>query len=101
MALYKILITELAENEFVSAYQYYELQQIGLGLRFEAEIEIIFKHLISNPFIFQRNYKHYREAPLKIFPYFIVYELYGKTVIINSIFHTSRNPKGKLKVRKK
>jgi plasmid stabilization system protein ParE len=100
LPIYKLFFTELAEGEYIEAFKYYEEQQEGLGEKFEFEIENIIKYLLTNPFIFQRKFKHYREAPLKKFPYFIVYEIYGKSIIINSIFHTSRNPKKKLKRKK-
>lgn len=100
MPHYKILFNELAESEFVIAFQYYEQQQIGLGVKFEIDTEFIIQHISENPYIFQRKFKHYREAPLNKFPYFIVYEIFEKTVMINSFFHTSRNPKGKLKAKR-
>ena len=52
-----------------------------------------------NPYLFQRKYKHYREAVFKKLPYYIFYEIIGNLVIVHSFFHASRNPKGKLKSR--
>ena len=99
MSIYKIEITILAEEEYSSAYNYYEDQQYGLGEKLEKEIEYVLDKLKVNPFLFQRKYKHYREAILKRFPYYIVYEIIDNTVIIHSFFHAHRNPKRKLKSR--
>ena len=96
---YKIEITTIAEEEYISAYQYYEEKLLGLGAKFEKETDLIMNTLISNPYLFQRKYKHYREAIYKHFPYFIVYEILNNSIIIHSFFHTSRNPKRKLKPR--
>ena len=99
MSIYKIEITILAEEEYSSAYNYYEDQQYGLGEKLEKETEYVLDKLKVNPFLFQRKYKHYREAILKRFPYYIVYEIIDNTVIILSFFHAHRNPKRKLKSR--
>ncbi len=98
--VFKVIFNELAEREFVNSFQYYEEQQVGLGQKFESELAKILSKISKNPFLFQRKFKHYREAPLEKFPYFMVYEIFEKKVIINSIFHTSRNPKTKLKKQK-
>lgn len=96
---FKIEITVLAEQEYSSAFHYYEEQQSGLGDKFENETEYLINKLKANPYVFQRKYKHYREAVYKKFPYYIVYEIMDNTVIIHSFFHASRNPKRKLKRR--
>ena len=56
--------------------------------------------LKTNPYLFKRKYKHYREAIYAKYPYFIVYEIIEKTIIIHSFFHANRNPKTKLKSKK-
>ena len=97
--MYKIEISILAEEEYSSAYIYYEDQQNGLGEKLEKETEYVLDKLKVNPFLFQRKYKHYREAILKKFPYNMVYEIIDNTVIVHSFFHAHRNPIKKLKSR--
>jgi len=99
LSLFKIEITQLAEEEYSLAYHYYENQQIGLGNRFENETEYLINKLKENPYLFERRFKHYREANFKKFPYYIVYEIINNTVIIHSFFHSKRNPQKKLKPR--
>jgi hypothetical protein len=99
LSVYKIQISTLAEEEYLSAYKYYENQQYGFGEKFEKEADFLIDKLKVNPFLFQRKYKHYREAILKRFPYFIVYEIIDNTIIIHSFFHAHRNPTRKLKSR--
>ncbi len=87
----------LAEEEYSAAFHFYEEQQLGLGIRFEKETEYLLDKLKVNPYLFQRKYKHYREAVFKRFPYYMVYEIIDNSVVIHSVFHASRNPKKKLK----
>ena len=100
MSIYKLEITIPAEEEYASAFHYYEKQQQGLGRKFEKETDRLIEQLKLNPYLFQRKFKHYREAIFRIFPYFIVYEIVNETIFIHSFFHTSRNPKKKLKRQK-
>ena len=93
--MFLIEISELAETEILMAYQYYENESKGLGNRMINEIDEIIKLLEIYPFLFQKKHKHYREAILNKFPYFIVYEIKKDKVILLSFFHTSRNPKSK------
>ena len=95
--MYKLKITDKAEAEYQEAYWFYEDKQLGLGVRYEVEIEKLIHLLLKRPHLFSRKYKHFREALVKHFPYFIVYEIIIDTVVIHSFFHTSRNPKKKHK----
>ena len=95
--MYHLLITEKAEVEYFTAYWYYEERQSGLGDSFEGEAEHSLKTIKRNPFLYQRKYKKFREALLRRFPFFIVYEIIDDKIIIHSFFHTSRNPKMKYK----
>lgn len=97
---FKLEITVLAKEEYSSAFCYYEEQQPGLGDKFEKETDYLMNKLRVNPYLFQRKYKHYREALYRRrFPYYIVYEIIENSVIIHSFFHANRNPKRKLKSR--
>lgn len=95
MAAYKITFATLAETEIIAAYNFYEDKQKGLGERFLTAIQTSINSIKLNPFIYQRKHKHFREGLLKKFPYFLVYEIIGDSVVIVSVFHTSKNPKSK------
>ena len=86
-----------ANKEFISAYQWYEERQIGLGERFIYEAEKQIDNIISNPFLFHFSKGIYREVSIGNFPFTIVYKVNQKknTIFISSIFHTSRNPRFK------
>jgi plasmid stabilization system protein ParE len=97
MVKFKIEITENAESEYISGFQYYEQQVIGLGVKFELEADVLLKQISENPYLFQRKFKHYREAIFRKFPYFIVFEIVDSLIVVHSFFHTSRHPNNKLR----
>jgi plasmid stabilization system protein ParE len=96
MVKFKVEITEYAESEYVLGFEYYEEQVVGLGVKFESEADTLLKQISENPYLFQRKFKHYREAIFRKFPYFIVFEIVDNLIVVHSFFHTSRNPNNKL-----
>lgn len=95
--MFRIEISDRTEAEYSHAYWYYEDKSAGLGELFEQEADNTLTAIKSNPLVFQRKYKHFREALLRKFPYFIVYEIVATKIVVHSFFHTSRNPKMKYK----
>lgn len=96
MKSYSLIITRKASEEYSDAFWFYEDASKGLGSEFEMEIEKLFNLISQNPFLFPRRFKRFREALVERFPFFIVYEIIGETVVIHSVFHTSRNPESKI-----
>jgi toxin ParE1/3/4 len=84
-----------AENELSDAYDWYEEQQLGLGSRLFNEVNHYLQLVEKNPFHFPVKYQQeLRTAPLKIFPYLVIYWIDERksTIFVTSIFHTSRKP---------
>ena len=94
---YTLIFNSEAEKEFSAAYQWYEEQQTGLGERFEQEAERQIQKILAGPETYHLSKGNYRESLISRFPFTIVYVVNKrkKTIYISSIFHTSRNPKGK------
>ena len=94
---YTLIFNALAENEYIAAILWYEEQQPGLGARFESETGKQLQRIIANPFAYHYSKRNFREASVEHFPFTIVYAANerNKTIYISSVFHTSRNPKGK------
>jgi toxin ParE1/3/4 len=84
-----------AEDELSEAYDWYEERQTGLGNRLFREVNHYLGVIEKNPFHFQIRYpQSLRAAPLKIFPYLVIYWIdeSKRVVYVTSIFHTSRDP---------
>lgn len=77
------------------SYDYYESKSLGLGERFLLTVEEYFEIIKNNPKQFQVKREEIREAYLQKFPFIIVYQIIKDTIIVYSVFHTSRNPSTK------
>lgn len=77
------------------AYEWYELQQKGLGELFLNELDKHYAKAVSLPTAYSKKEGNYRCISLRKFPYVIVFKIIKTTVVVYAVFHTSRSPKSK------
>ena len=95
---YSVFTKPEANQDIYQASLWYENQLKGLGYDFIDEVENLFVFLETTPLIFQKKHNEIREAPLKKFPFVVLYEIEKENiVIVFAVFHTSQNPKKKIK----
>lgn len=92
---YELEIKEEAFLDIKDAYDYYEFRKKGLGIRFINTLEIYLERVQKYPYHYQIKRKPYREAHVKDFPFIIIYEIENNSIIVYSVFNTSRNPNKK------
>lgn len=97
--IYSLNLRQEASVEYVDAFDWYEEQQEELGEKFKRAINAKLNLICNNPYHYKSSYKNFREAVVGKFPFLIVYTVDEgqKLVTIIAIFHTSRNPKKKLR----
>lgn len=90
--VFKVLLLPLAEKEINESIDFYESKRKGLGKEFLIHLTSFIKILKVYPHICViKKLPHYRELPLKKFPFVIIFEISQNEVIVHSVFHTSRN----------
>lgn len=72
--------------------EFYESRESGLGLRFQIELSRIVRLLRNSPKIGQAIDDDFRSFPLHGFPFTVVYELEGDSLVIVAVAHQSRQP---------
>ena len=82
-----------AEAEAYKSFDWYEEREPGLGARFRDAVEEVIAAIASRPNSFPIiDDTIFRRAVLDKFPFVIIYALEDNTLVIASIFHTSRKP---------
>ena len=96
---YFSILSTRAQKEITKAWEWYEERQQALGDRFLKEVIHRIRLLEQSPDRYPTRYKSYKETPVPVFPFLIIYRLNRKkkSIRIVSIFHTSLNPKKKFK----
>ena len=87
-----IEIRPLATLEVLDAYDWYESQQEGLGLRFLETLEDFYNGLLSNPKTHSYYHNSVRQGVLSKFPYTVVYEIFDNSIVVYSVFMQKQDP---------
>ena len=88
----KIEILEIARLEFDEAKEFYEMEQAGLGTRFEDEIKRSLLRIQQYPQAWPPERKEIRRYILHKFPYKILYSIQSDKIIVLAFAHLHRTP---------
>ncbi|NML23709.1 type II toxin-antitoxin system RelE/ParE family toxin [Pseudoflavitalea sp. G-6-1-2] len=88
--MHKLVLQSEAVNDMQEAFEWYEQQKEGLGFDFIDEVENSFEKIKKHPHYYTAINARYRRLKVNRFPYLVVFETEAETVIVNSVFHTSR-----------
>ena len=94
---YLAIFSSRSQKEIAKSWQWYEERQPGLGDRFLKEVVTKIKLIEQQPERYPTRFKSYKETPVAVFPFLIIYRLNTRKKIIRivSVFNTSLNPKRK------
>jgi hypothetical protein len=88
----KKIILEQAFTELNDAVEYYEVKQLGLGLRLKDEVNERVNWVVDNFDTPRVRTGGYRRVNLKVFPYYIAYIVRDDTLWILAIAHSHQEP---------
>src|ERR1039458_2058231 len=91
------ILKETFINNLSEAVEWYNSRSNHLGDELYRDVRIILGQIELHPESFSITIKKYRQAVLNRFPYLIVFKIYPNEIVVYSLFHTSRNPKRKLR----
>jgi plasmid stabilization system protein ParE len=94
---YPYILNKLAHEEYIAAYEWYELKQEGLGDKFMLAVEKRLLQISQHPEHYGKAHLNFRQTKVENFPYMVVYEIFTRKqqVHIAAIYHQKRNQKKK------
>jgi hypothetical protein len=81
-----------ASKEIDEAFEWYESQRSGLGLKFINEAETTIHRILNFPKLHPLVFKNLRRGILPIFPYGVIYSIDGGSIEVYAIAHLHRMP---------
>lgn len=87
-----ILFLELAEQEFYDSQDYYEEQQLNLGVKFKQEIYNTLNRIQKFPNMYVEVRKDIRKCVVNKFPFNLLYSIEENHILIIAIAHHHRKP---------
>jgi hypothetical protein len=92
--MYQLQVLQKAREDMRKSADWYDERQSGLGKRFLLHVVDTFKLIEANPLHYEEKFsKKFRFAQVAVFPYVVVFKIKKQLVVVNAVFHTSRNPK--------
>jgi hypothetical protein len=88
----EVRFLELAQLELDEVYEYYEYQQLNLGLRFISEVEKSVELIQYYPNGWHPLSKNTRRCLVKNFPYGVIYQIKENYILIIAIANLHRKP---------
>ena len=90
---YRLKFSGRALRETGEAVDWYESQSAGLGLEFEAALELQLRRLEQAPLLYTELFPGVKRTLLPRFPYGVFYAVRNDLVHVLAVIHQSRNPK--------
>ena len=87
-----IVFGDAAKIELADTFEWYELQQKGLGKRFALALDLTRKRISLFPELSVELATGIRRASLKGFPYGLVYSIGKESIEIIAVAHLHRKP---------
>lgn len=88
----RIHVSRSAQADISNSYSYYAEVNISLADRYMRSIDKAFQHILSYPDAYPMRYNAYRCFVMLDFPFVIIYKIDDDVVVVEAVFHTSRNP---------
>ncbi len=88
----RVEILSAAEAELAEAVSYYNEQSEGLGYDFAAEIKQTIARILQFPDAWPQLSARTRRCRTRRFPYGLVYQVRGESVLIVAVMHLRRHP---------
>lgn len=88
---YSVVVSEMAYEDAVVIFDWYEGILTGLGNRFIKELEIAKTDLLNNPLAFAKWNNSIRRMVMRKFPYKLFYKIYDDRIVILAIIHVRRS----------
>ena len=90
---YRLKFSGRAIREIGEAYEWYEAQSQGLGLEYEAALELQVRRLEQAPLLYAEILPEIRRTLLPRFPYGVFYAVRDDLVHVLAVIHNARDPK--------
>ena len=88
----RVIYSPEAKDDLKQAYRWYENREPSLGEKFLHHMEACERMIRQHPQLYPVAAGKFRHAPIRRFPYEIVYEATDGTLTIYAVFHCSQDP---------
>ena len=92
MTKFQIEAEPSVEADVEASFEWYEGEQVGLGIEFLNELRAAYLRILDGPLKYEELKSGIRRALTKRFPYAIYFSIEGPVVVVLAVLHTARDP---------
>ena len=94
---YQHVFDPVAADEYEDAFKWYEDKSIIAADKLIVAVQNAIEAVCTDPYRYRNTHKNLRELTLRKYPYNLIYFIdeKKKLIIVISLYHHKRNPKGK------
>ena len=92
MTKFQIEAEPSVEADVAASFDWYEGEQVGLGIEFLHELRAAYLRILDAPLKYEELRSGIRRALTKRFPYAIYFSIEGPVVVVLAVLHTARDP---------
>jgi len=89
---YHLLSDVAADADIEAAFEWYESEQLGLGLEFLDEVRAAYTRILDGPFKYQELRIGIRRAITRRFPYAVYFSVEEDLILVIAVLDTARDP---------
>jgi plasmid stabilization system protein ParE len=89
---FHLLSDVAADADIEAAFEWYESEQLGLGLEFLDEVRAAYTRILDGPFKYEELRSGIRRAITRRFPYGIYFSVEDELIFVIAVLHTAREP---------
>jgi plasmid stabilization system protein ParE len=90
---YRVVVRPQVEDDIAEAADWYETQSSGLGWEFVRLVREAIAVLSARPLQFRRIHHEVRRAPVRRFPYGVLYRVRDQEIVVVACMHARRDSK--------
>jgi plasmid stabilization system protein ParE len=88
-----LIVQPEAEADLGEAFRWYEARRAGLGQEFLEEVSRAFARVTEQPLRYVVVHRGAGRAPLRRFPYAVLYVARGERIFVLAVLHQRRSPR--------
>jgi plasmid stabilization system protein ParE len=82
-----LLVRPEARHDILSAMNWYETRELGLGAQFLAEVDAVFERIVKRPESYAKTHGPFRRALMRRFPFATYFKSQDDNLIVFAVLH--------------
>jgi plasmid stabilization system protein ParE len=89
---YRLHSAPRVDLDIAAVFEWYEVEQTGLGAEFLDELDASYSRIVEGPFKYRDLTAGIRRSLLRRFPFAVYFAIEADVIVVLAVLHVSRDP---------